>query len=62
MSIQYVLFISLLNALDLMKKYRRNMTWNGLQGFRTPIEPDSFVVDNIGTFGTSHQERGLTCT
>ena len=40
---------------------RRNMTWNGLQGFQTPIEPDSFVVDNMGTFGTMHQERNLTC-
>ena len=37
------------------------MTWNGLQGFQTPIEPDSFTVDNMGTFGTMHQERGLTC-
>lgn len=40
---------------------RRNMTWNGLQGFQTPIEEDSFVVDNMGTFGNMHQERGLTC-
>lgn len=37
------------------------MTWNGLQGFQTPIEPDSFEVDNMGTFGVMHQERGLTC-
>lgn len=37
------------------------MTWNGFQGFRTPIQPDSFVVDNIGTYGSFHQERDLTC-
>ena len=37
------------------------MTWNGKQGFQTPIEPDSFEVDNMGTFGVMHQERGLTC-
>ena len=37
------------------------MTWNGRQGFHTPIQPDSFAVDNMGTFGTLHQERGLTC-
>ncbi len=37
------------------------MTWNGLQGFQTPIEPDSFIVDGMGNFGTMHQERGLTC-
>ncbi|KAI0698230.1 alpha/beta-hydrolase [Cytidiella melzeri] len=38
----------------------QNMTWNGLQGFQTPIEPDSFIVDNMGSFGTMHQERNLT--
>ncbi|PSS22696.1 hypothetical protein PHLCEN_2v2993 [Hermanssonia centrifuga] len=38
----------------------QNMTWNGLQGFQTPIEPDSFIVDGMGNFGTMHQERGLT--
>ncbi|KAK7691659.1 hypothetical protein QCA50_005058 [Cerrena zonata] len=36
------------------------MTWNGLQGFQTPIEPDSFIVDNMGSFGSFHQERDLT--
>lgn len=38
----------------------QNMTWNGLQGFQTPIEPDTFIVDNMGNFGNLHQERGLT--
>ena len=37
------------------------MTWNGLQGFQTPIEEESFIVDNMGVFGNMHQERGLTC-
>lgn len=37
------------------------MTWNGLQGFQTPIEDESFIVDNMGVFGNMHQERGLTC-
>ena len=30
--------------------------------FQTPIENDSFIVDNMGNFGNMHQERGLTCT
>ncbi|TFK89211.1 alpha/beta-hydrolase [Polyporus arcularius HHB13444] len=38
----------------------QNMTWGGLQGFQTPIEPDSFIVDGIGALGTMHTERGLT--
>ncbi|KAI0072849.1 alpha/beta-hydrolase [Panus rudis PR-1116 ss-1] len=38
----------------------QNMTWNGAQGFHTPIQPDSFIVDNMGTFGSFHQERNLT--
>ncbi|CAL1711151.1 unnamed protein product [Somion occarium] len=38
----------------------QNMTWNGLQGFQTPIEPESFIVDNMGAFGSFHQERNLT--
>jgi len=38
----------------------QNMTWNGLQGFQTPIANDSFLVDNVGALGTSHTERGLT--
>ncbi len=37
------------------------MTWNGLQGFQTPIEDESFLVENMGTFGNMHIERGLTC-
>ena len=39
----------------------RNMTWNGLQGFQTPSEDESFLVDNMGVFGNMHTERGLTC-
>ncbi|KAJ7083109.1 alpha/beta-hydrolase [Mycena belliarum] len=38
----------------------QNMTWNGLQGFRTPIADDSFVIDGVGSLGTAHTERGLT--
>ena len=32
---------------------------NGLQGFQTPIQDDSFIVDGVGALGTSHIERGL---
>lgn len=39
----------------------RNMTWNGAQGFQTPIEPESFSVADFGIFGSEHTERGLTC-
>jgi carboxypeptidase D len=38
----------------------QNMTWNGLQGFQTPIADDSFIVDGVGAYGTMHSERGLT--
>ncbi|KAH9949179.1 Alpha/Beta hydrolase protein [Amylocystis lapponica] len=38
----------------------QNMTWNGLQGFQTPIENDSFIVDGVGALGNMHSERGLT--
>ncbi|KIK82033.1 hypothetical protein PAXRUDRAFT_832445 [Paxillus rubicundulus Ve08.2h10] len=38
----------------------QNMTWNGLQGFQTPILDDSFIVDDVGAFGSMHSERGLT--
>ncbi|KAG1740196.1 Alpha/Beta hydrolase protein [Suillus paluster] len=33
---------------------------NGLQGFQTPIAKDSFIVDGVGAYGTTHSERGLT--
>jgi carboxypeptidase D len=36
------------------------MTWNGKQGFQTPIQSDSFLVDGVGALGTAHSERGLT--
>ncbi|KAF9224577.1 hypothetical protein BS17DRAFT_780069 [Gyrodon lividus] len=36
------------------------MTWNGLQGFQTPISSDSFIVDGVGAYGSMHSERGLT--
>jgi carboxypeptidase D len=36
------------------------MTWNGLQGFQTPIANDSFIVDGVGALGTTHTERNLT--
>ncbi|KAG1741367.1 Alpha/Beta hydrolase protein [Suillus lakei] len=38
----------------------QNMTWNGLQGFQTAIDNDSFIVDGVGAYGTMHSERGLT--
>ncbi|KAJ7729524.1 alpha/beta-hydrolase [Mycena maculata] len=38
----------------------QNMTWNGLQGFQTPIEPETFTVKNMGVYGNTHTERGLT--
>ncbi|KAE9408693.1 alpha/beta-hydrolase [Gymnopus androsaceus JB14] len=38
----------------------QNMTWNGAQGFQTPIENQSFTVENFGVFGNEHTERGLT--
>jgi len=38
----------------------QNMTWNGLQGFQTPIEPETFTIKNMGVFGNEHTERGLT--
>ena len=31
-----------------------------MQGFQTPIEEDSFVVDGMGALGNVHSERGLT--
>ncbi|EKM76102.1 hypothetical protein AGABI1DRAFT_45474 [Agaricus bisporus var. burnettii JB137-S8] len=34
--------------------------WNGKQGFQTPIEDDSFIIDGVGALGNSHTERGLT--
>ncbi|EPS94281.1 hypothetical protein FOMPIDRAFT_1055219 [Fomitopsis schrenkii] len=37
----------------------QNMTWNGQQGFQTPIANDSFIVDGMGALGTAHYERGL---
>ncbi|KAK7053792.1 alpha/beta-hydrolase [Favolaschia claudopus] len=33
---------------------------NGLQGFQTPIQDDSFLVDGVGPLGTAHTERNLT--
>lgn len=38
----------------------QNMTWNGAQGFQTPIEPETFSVKNMGVYGNEHSERGLT--
>ncbi|KAG2053761.1 alpha/beta-hydrolase [Suillus hirtellus] len=38
----------------------QNMTWNGLQGFQTPIANDSFIIDGVGAYGSMHSERGLT--
>jgi len=38
----------------------QNMTWNGQQGFQTPIANESFTVKNMGVYGNEHTERGLT--
>ncbi|GJJ15864.1 hypothetical protein Clacol_010142 [Clathrus columnatus] len=38
----------------------QNMTWNGLQGFQTPIPNENFIVDGIGSLGNMHTERGLS--
>ncbi|KAF8999389.1 Alpha/Beta hydrolase protein [Cyathus striatus] len=38
----------------------QNMTWNGQQGFQTPILNDTLIVDGMGAMGTAHSERGLT--
>jgi len=35
------------------------MTWNGAQGFHTPVENESSVVDGLGPLGNMHSERGL---
>lgn len=37
------------------------MTWNGTQGFQSPIGEDNFLVDNLGAAGHMHTERGLAC-
>ena len=41
------------------KAYDPSDEGNGLQGFQTPIEDDSFIVDGVGAIGSSHIERGL---
>ena len=38
------------------------MTWNGAQGFQTPIENETFHVKDFGVYDNMHQERDLTCT
>ncbi|KAH7327373.1 serine carboxypeptidase [Rhexocercosporidium sp. MPI-PUGE-AT-0058] len=39
----------------------QNMTWGGLQGFRTPLGSTfNFNVPNQANQGTTHSERGLT--
>lgn len=38
----------------------QNMTWNGTQGFQSPIANDSFIINGVGALGTAHTERGLT--
>ncbi|KAI0771706.1 alpha/beta-hydrolase [Trametes elegans] len=38
----------------------QNMTWNGQQGFQTPIEEENFIVDGQGSLGNVHTERGFT--
>ena len=42
------------------KAANASVSGNGQQGFQTPIEEDSFIVDGMGALGTTHTERGLT--
>ncbi|KAI0092879.1 alpha/beta-hydrolase [Irpex rosettiformis] len=37
----------------------QNITWNGKQGFQTPIQDESFIVPGMGVMGNMHFERGL---
>lgn len=32
---------------------------HGLQGFQTPIQDESFIVEGVGSFGNMHTERGF---
>ncbi|KAL7285862.1 hypothetical protein ACG7TL_000973 [Trametes sanguinea] len=57
-AIQYVPLVDGVAKL-LLTAFARNMTWNGKQGFQSPIEPETFLVENMGTFGNMHIERGL---
>ncbi|GJJ06140.1 hypothetical protein Clacol_000329 [Clathrus columnatus] len=38
----------------------QNMTWNGTQGFQTPIQNETFILKDMGVLGNAHTERGLT--
>ena len=53
-------FLSYLKRREIEYDTICSMTWNGLQGFQTPIENDSFIVDGVGALGRTHTERGLT--
>lgn len=41
--------------------WNRNMTWNGYQGFQSPIQDESFTIKDMGVLGNTHTERNLTC-
>ena len=36
------------------------MTWGGAQGFQSPLQNDSFIVEGMGALGNTQTERGLT--
>jgi carboxypeptidase D len=38
----------------------QNMTWEGQQGFQSPLQTDTFIIDGIGAYGNMQSERGLT--
>ncbi|CAD6567715.1 MAG: hypothetical protein CYPHOPRED_002019 [Cyphobasidiales sp. Tagirdzhanova-0007] len=37
----------------------QNLTWNGMQGFQTPIETENLILPGMGSMGNMHTERGL---
>ncbi|KIJ33176.1 hypothetical protein M422DRAFT_183566 [Sphaerobolus stellatus SS14] len=43
-----------------IQKLNLTLIGNGLQGFQTPIQNESFIVDGMGVMGNLHSERGLT--
>nr|VWO97797.1 Uncharacterized protein [Ganoderma boninense] len=45
---------------NVIEKSERVVIVHGLAGFQSPIEEESFLVDDMGVFGHTHTERGLT--
>ncbi|KAF4574381.1 hypothetical protein EYR36_005715 [Pleurotus pulmonarius] len=53
-------FILIAEGVNVISLLTSNLLGNGLQGFQTPIQNDSFLIDGMGALGTAHTERGLT--